>query len=159
MAEQPLITSWTDYAAAAERLLAKATRSVSIFDHDLASLRLERPATIASLTHFLRASPSSTLRIVVHTAAPLRSNCPRLMDLLSLFAHKFHVCETPPHLANLADSMLLIDQESGLIRFHRDHARSKEIIDDPQSAKPYCKRFEDLWEERGPSVSATTTGL
>ena len=159
MAEQPLITSWTDYAAAAERLLAKASRSVDIFDQDLASLRLERPATIASLTHFLRASPSSTLRIVVHTADALRTQHPRLINLLSLFAHKFQVFETPAHLANLADSMLLVDQESALIRFHRDHARSKEIIADPTEVKPYCKRFEDLWEERGTPVSATTTGL
>lgn len=159
MAEQPLITSWTDYAEAGDRLLSRAAHSIAIFDHDLSSLRLERPSVIASLTRFLRTNPSSTLRVVVHTADALRTRHPRLMDLLGVFAHKFQVFETPSHLANLSDSMLLIDQESGLIRFHYDHARSKEIVADPVSLKPYCKRFEDIWAERGTPVSASTTGL
>ncbi|MBK8523622.1 MAG: hypothetical protein IPL58_05555 [Betaproteobacteria bacterium] len=76
-----------------------------------------------------------------------------------VFAHNFHVIETPPHLANLSDAILLVDDASALIRFHRDHARSKEIFADPEACKPYHRRFEDIWNEGGNAVSATTAGL
>lgn len=159
MSNTPLLTTWSEYSAAVERLLAHASRSVAIFDHDLSSLRLEHPATIASLARLLRASPASSLRIAVQTAGPLRTHHPRLMELLRVFAHNFHVIETPPHLANLSDAILLVDDASALIRFHRDHARSKEIFADPEACKPYHRRFEDIWSEGGSAISATTAGL
>ena len=159
MAEAPLITSWTEYAAAGHQLIARATRSLLIFDRDLQSLRLEAPDQIAGLTRFLRASPTSVLRIALHTAEPLREKHPRLLELLRLFAHKLHVVEIPVHLANLQDSIVVADESSALIRFHHDHARSKLIEDDPEAVRPYAKRFEEIWAEGGTPVSATTIGL
>jgi hypothetical protein len=159
MSPSPLITSWTEYAAVAERLLGLAQRTLVIFDRNLLSLHLERPTQIASLTRFLRTSPMSELRIAVHSAEPLRNQHPRLLDLLRSYAHKFHVQEIPPHLSNLSDSMLIADGESALIRFHCDYARSKEIAADTEACKPYVKRFEDIWSEGGSPVSATVAGL
>ena len=92
-------------------------------------------------------------------ASPLRDRHPRLMELLRVFAHKLHIVETPSHLANLSDSMLLVDDGSAVIRFHHDHARSKEILLDPEACKPYCRRFEDIWTEGGTPISATVAGL
>ncbi len=155
----PLITSWTEYAAVAERLLGHAQHTLVIFDRDLLPLHLERPAQIASLTRFLHTSPMSRLRIAVHSADALRNQHPRLLDLLCNFAHKFQVQEIPPHLANLSDSLLIADGESALIRFHCDHARSKEILADAEACKPYAKRFEDIWNEGGTPISATVAGL
>ncbi len=159
MADAPLITSWMDYAATGQQLIARATRSLVIFDRDLLALRLETPVQIAALTHFLRTSPSSTLRIALHTADPLRLQHPRLLDLLRLFAHKFHVIEISSHLANLKDSIIVADDSSALIRFHHDHARSKYIDQDPESSRPYVKRFDDIWDEGGTPVTGTTIGL
>lgn len=155
----PLITNWTEYAAVTERVLGLAQRTLVIFDRDLLALHLERPAQIASLTRFLHASPMSQLRIAVHSAEPLRNQHPRLLDLLRNYAHKFQVREIPPHLSNLNDSMLIADGGSALIRFHYDHARSKEIVSDTELCKPYVKRFEDIWNEGGSPVSATVAGL
>lgn len=159
MANVPLITSWTDYATAGQQLISSSTRSLVIFDRDLLSLRLETPVQIAAMTRFLRASPSSTLRIALHTAEPLRQQHPRLLELLRLFAHKFHVIEISGHLANLKDSIIVADDTSSLIRFHHDHARSKLITDDAEASRPYARRFEEIWAEGGTPVSATTTGL
>ena len=159
MSDQPLLTSWSEYAAAVERTLAHATRSIAIFDRDLSALQLERAGTISSLTRFLRSSPGLTLRIAVQAASPLRDRHPRLMELLRVFAHNLHIVETPSHLANLSDSMLLVDDASAVIRFHQDHARSKEIVLDPEACKPYCRRFEDIWTEGGTPISATVAGL
>lgn len=159
MSETHLLASWSEYSAAVDRMLGNARHSVVIFDRDLASLRLERAGTIASLTRLLRSSPSASLRISVQTAGLLRTHQPRLLELLRVFAHNFHAVETPPHLAHLSDVMLIVDNSSALIRFHNDHARSKEIINDPESCKPYCHRFDEIWNEGGISVSATIAGL
>lgn len=159
MSDQPLLTSWSEYAAAVERTLAHAKHAIAIFDPDLSSLQLERAGIIGSLTRLLRSSPTSTVRIAVQTASPLRSHHPRLMELLRVFAHNLHIVETPPHLARLSDSMLLVDDTSALIRFHYDHARSKEIILDPEACKPYCRRFDEIWAEGGTPISATVAGL
>jgi hypothetical protein len=159
MNDAPLLTSWSEYSAAVERQLGNARRSIVIFDRDLASLQLERPGTIASLTRLLHSSPAATLRIALQTAGLLQARQPRLLELLRTFAHNFHVVETPPHLANLSDSMLIVDNSSALIRFHNDHARSKEIIGDPEACKPYCRRFDEIWDEGGTPISATVAGL
>lgn len=159
MSDRPLLTSWSEYSTAVERLLAQAEHSVAIFDRDLSSLQLERPTVIASLTRLLQSSPSASLRIAIQAPAALRTRHPRLMELLRTFAHKLQIVEMPEHLAHLSDSMLLVDGTSALIRFHRDHARSKELIKDPEACKPYFRRFEDIWMEGGSPISASTAGL
>jgi hypothetical protein len=159
MSDTHLLTSWSEYSTAVERMLGNVRHSVVIFDRDLSSLQLERAGTIASLTRLLRSSPSAALRISVQTAGLLRTRQPRLLELLRTFAHNFHAVETPPHLAHLSDAMLIVDSTSALIRFHNDHARSKEIINDPEACKPYCRRFDEIWNEGGATISATTAGL
>lgn len=155
----PLITSWTDYAAAVARVLACAGHSLVVFDRDLMTLHLDHPAQIASLTGFLRRSPSTTLRIALQQPEALRNHHPRLLELLRTYAHKFHVQETPRHLASLSDSLLIADGESAVIRFHHDHARSKEIVADAEACKSYVRRFENIWNEGGTPLSASVTGL
>lgn len=159
MSDIPLLTSWSEYSVAVERQLGSARHSIAIFDRDLASLQLERAGTIASLTRLLHSSPSATLRIALQTADLLHARQPRLLELLRVFAHNLHVVETPPHLAKLSDAMLIVDNASALIRFHNDHARSKEIISDAEACKPYCRRFDEIWNEGGTPVSATVAGL
>lgn len=159
MNESALITSWAEYAATAERLLHQARNTILILDRDLGSLHLDRPTQVACLSGFLRASPRAMLRIALHNSELLRHHHPRLMELLRTFAHNFQVQELPPHLANLSDAMLIVDDQSALIRFHQDHARSKELVSDAEACKPYRKRFDDIWAEGGTSVSATTIGL
>lgn len=158
MSMGPIINSWTEYAGLAEQLLGEATQSIDIFDSDLSALHLDRPAQIAQLSDFLKKSPAATLRIALHRAAPLRDQHPRLMELMRIYAHKFHVREIPAHLTHLADCMLIVDRRSVLVRFHHDHPRCREIRDD-EASKPYGKRFDEIWAEGGTAVSAYTTGL
>lgn len=159
MEAEPLITSWGDYEATVAQLIPMAQRSIAIFDQDLQHLRLENPGLNATLQRFLRADPDARLRIAVHNAEAVRHRSPRTLDLLRLFAHSFQLIETPPHLASLADSLLLIDEEHALVRFHRDHARGRKIIADPEATQAYRKRFDDIWNEGGTPISATTIGL
>lgn len=153
-----LMTSWSEYDVAIGQVLSVATRSLAIFDSDLSALKLEVPERHEVLAAFLR-RPGARLRIAVQCPQPVLQHSPRLISLLRLYAHGFALLATPPHLSSLSDSLFLADDESGVIRFHRDHARSKTIIADPEACLPYCKRFEDIWNEGGTLLSGTTLGL
>ncbi len=158
MSQERLMTSWSEYDSAIAELLPVARHSIVIFDRDLAALKLELPARHDVLASFLR-QPGATLRVAVQSAQPVQQHCPRLIALLRLFAHSFHLVEVPPHLAHLGDAMFIVDGTSAVVRFHGDHARSKQIQDDAEACKPYCKRFDEIWAEGGTPISATTLGL
>lgn len=159
MASERLLTSWGEYETAIGQILPLAQHSVAIFDRDLTTLRLERPSVSEALAAFLRRSPDALLRIAVQSAQPLRERSPRLLQMLRWSAHNFHLVEVPPHLARLSDTMLLVDGEHGIIRFHQDHPRGKEILSTPEGCQPYYQRFEEIWAEGGTPISATTLGL
>ena len=55
--------------------------------------------------------------------------------------------------------MILLDDQHGLIRFDRDQARSKVLINESDELRPYLLRFEEIWKEPGDVVSATSLGL
>lgn len=159
MTKLPLITSWADYSVAGARIIAGARRSLVIFDRDLCALRLEDAANIAALAAFLSLPESTALRIVVRDSEPLRYRQPRTLKLLQSFSHRLEIREAPEHLLRLSDSLLIADACNGLVRFHDDHARSREIVADAEACQPYCQRFNDVWAEGGTPVSLTTLGL
>ena len=67
--------------------------------------------------------------------------------------------ECSPQLASLSDSMLIVDGQHALIRFHQDNVRSKRLDDDSNECQPYSQRFAEILREGGEQISATTLGL
>jgi hypothetical protein len=154
-----LISRWSEYRDAAQRVLLSATRSIRIFDPDLVRLDLESRENAAFLRRFLTAAPQNTLCIVLRNAEPFRNGSPRLFQLLADFPHAMAVRECAPQLAKLTDAMFLADDRHALARIHEDHARSRLIIDDAKACRPYLTRFAEILEEGGTPISATTLGL
>lgn len=154
-----LFTTWGDYQTAVDRVLATAQRQMSIFDIDLAQLKLETPARNECLRQFLRANPQNRLQIIVRQPDLLRNHSPRLMELLAQYSERMEMIEISDKLLHLRDGMLLADHADGLIRFDQDHARSKLITADPEALIPYRQRFVEIWNEGGTPISATTLGL
>ena len=154
-----LITSWADYQTALDRLLAFASQKIRIYDEDLSSLKLESEPRQTHIKRILRAGHEDTLQIALRNASPFRQQHPVLLKLLSAYGHLAAVQETPPQLAHLRDSMILVDDKHALIRFERDLPRSKLLIDEIDEIRPYLTRFREIWTEGGESVSATTLGL
>ena len=145
---------------AIDRLLAIASRKILIYDEDLGYLRLDSAPRLAHLKRVLGgASTGNSARLALRNAEPLRCQQPLLMNLLTDYSHCLTACQTPPQLAHLRDSMILVDDKFGLIRFERDMPRSKLLIDEAEELKPYLARFEEIWNEGGETVSATTLGL
>lgn len=154
-----LITAWSDYDSAVHEVLSAATQSISVFDENLTTLKLEKSERLALLRSFLSANLDSSLSIVVRDAQPVRSNAPRLMALLADFSHKVTILATPPHLATLRDSMVIADGTHAVIRFDEEQPRAKILRNDREACAPYVRRFNEIVSEGGDAISAMTLGL
>ncbi len=155
-----LITTWEDYQTALERLLASAKREIRIYDEDLVRLHLDSPVPQAEIRRLLHATRHGLgLRIAIRNASHLQQRQTRLLQLFQTYGHVAAMQETPSHLAHLRDGMVLVDDSHALIRFERDFARSKLLIDEPDEIGPYANRFEEIWAQGGESPIGTTLGL
>jgi len=154
-----LITSWTDYQMALDRLLAIACHKISIYDEDLVTLKLESAPRLLHIKRVLQAGQDDALQIAVRNAGPVRQKNPLLLNQLTTFGHRASAHETPPQLAHLRDSMILVDDKHALIRFERDMPRSKLLIDEIDELRPYLARFREIWSEGGENIASTALGL
>ena len=154
-----LITHWTDYQAAIDQLLAMPCRKLSIYDEDLVQIRLDDRKRLAVLEKLLQTTQPGSIRIALRNAEPFRRMQTHLIQILAPYAHIITIQETGPQLNNLRDSMILLDEQHGLIRFDRDQARSKLLINESDELRPYLQRFEEIWKEPGNAVNATSLGL
>ncbi len=154
-----LITSWADFQTAIDRLLVMACRQIQIYDEDLSTLRLESATRKEQIKRFLQLGQGDALQIAVRRAASFRLQHPQLQSLLDIYGHLAKARETPPQLAHLRDSMLLVDGRHALIRFDREQPRSKLLIDETCELRPYLTRFHEIWSEGGESISGATLGL
>ena len=154
-----LITSWTDYQMALDRLLSIACNKISIFDADLVTLKLESAPRQLQLKRVLQAGLDDSLQIAVRDAGPIRQKHPLLLGLLGTFSHRATARETPQQLAHLRDSIIIADDKHALIRFEQAMPRSKLLIDEIDELRPYLARFKEIWSEGGESITSTTLGL
>lgn len=154
-----LINSWTDYQAAIDRLLAMACHKICIYDKDLVQFKLDSSSRLNELKRVLHSGHDDVLRIALRNAPCLPPQAPQLMGLLSTYSHLAQGQYTPPQLAHLRDSMLLIDSKHALIRFDQDQPRSKLLLDEPAELRPYLLRFGEIWSEGGEPIRNTVMGL
>lgn len=154
-----LITSWGDYQTAIDCLLGVARQKICIYDEDLDQLKLASRQRLAQVRRTILPGQKTCLQIALRNAELLRQDYPLLIKLLSDHAHLALAQQTPPHLAHLRDSMLIIDDKHALIRFEQDLPRSKLLIDEAEELKPYVHRFSEIWSAGGTPISKTTLGL
>lgn len=154
-----LMTSWAEHDQALHDVLSRLSRSLCIFDDDLMQLKLESKENTDLLQRFLVADMKNTVQIVVKNVQPLQTRCARLMRLYVQYPNGMNVIEAPEHLSKLNDSMVIVDDAHALIRFHKDHARFKIILDDPVECRPYVQRFKEILLEGGEVVTARPLGL
>jgi hypothetical protein len=147
------------YQQAVDTVLSAARREICIFDPDAKALELDSRARSDILSAFLAGGHDRSLRIILHDLDYLTRYAPRLMSLLKRYNHCFSIRQTPETLRSLADSFVLADEASGAVRFHADHFRGKVLLGHPAEIHDWHQRFEELWLESVPGVSATHLGL
>ena len=153
-----LLTSYSEYDAAIERILSLAERQIDIFDPDLSLLKLNLASRHEALTRLLSA-PNHILRIVVLNSKPVMSQQPRLLKLLETHGHHFTLTEAGESLQHLTDAMILADGSHALIRFHREQPRGKLLENEADEVKPYERRFLSILEEGGNPITPRIAGL
>ena len=154
-----LINSWTEHDEALLRLLLQLSRSLRIFDADLSRLNLERREIAESLRRFLVGGSRHTLQFILKDPEPFQRRSPRLVQLLKDYPEKMTVTVCPQHLLSLCDSLVLIDDDYALIRFHQDNVRSKAVFANRDECIPYALRFDEIAREGGEPVGVTPLGL
>ena len=151
--------SEAEYRLAIDGVIALAEGEICVFDFDLGRMGLEQGSRLALLEGFVAAAPQRRLRVVVHDATRLSSNSPRLLGLLRRFPLALEFRQSPVDLRHLADCLVLADGRHGVIRFHADQARGKQVLQDPVELAPRLQRFEELWELSAPLALGTVLGL
>lgn len=154
-----LLTSEAEYRQACDTVLGRAGRELLIFDRDLLKLQLDDNTRLHLLSNFLASDRLRRIRIVLHDPDPLHRQAPRLMQVITRFAHMIEVRQSPDNLRHLADTHLLADDAHGVRRFHIEQPRSALVIDDPAYIHPWRQRFEELWNLSQPCLQINTTGL
>ncbi|QRM20389.1 hypothetical protein GBK02_13815 [Dechloromonas sp. TW-R-39-2] len=154
-----LMTSWADYQAAIDQILQLANEHIFIYDEDLGLLKLESPARLDQIKRILLVGKSDCLQIALRNAQPMTRNNPQTLNLLTVYNHKTKARQTPPTLAHLRDSMILIDGKHGLIRFDREQPRSKLLIEEAGELRPYYHRFQEIIDQSGETIGSGTLGL
>ena len=107
----------------------------------------------------LQSAQPGAIRIALRNPEPLRRTQMHLIELLAVHAHVITIQETSQELSKLRDSMILLDEQHGLIRFDQEQARSKLLINESDELRPYMLRFDEIWKSQSVVISATSLGL
>jgi hypothetical protein len=158
MTNRKSLNSIAELEAAADTVIALATRTLKIFSLQL-SIAYNTPDRTRALREFLLANSRNQLHITLHDAASAHRNCPRLIALLRNFSHNVVICETAGDAKSAHDEIILTDDLHYVHRFHSDHARGELVLHDTASAQELKRRFEEIWLASLPAVTATTLGL
>lgn len=155
-----IFNSWGELKAACNQVLVAAQHTLCIFDGgDLSCLGLSQSESVSQLHRLVSMTPAGRIRVALKQTGHLHRDYPLLVRLFENFSHVVQIQQVPEHLYRLRDSLVIADSLHVLTRFDQDHPRSKLIVFDKQEAAPYCRRFEEIWNEGGYSFSATTLGL
>ena len=157
--QRRLIASKAEFAAALEQVISKTGRTLRMFDPTLADYGMGTAAREDQLKSFLLKSRANRLQIVVHDTALITQRTPRLMRMLRQFSHAIAIHQTHEEIRKLEDGLAIGDDAHCLRRAHRSQPRGAVYLDDPIESREWLNRFNAIWEQSSPAVSATTIGL
>jgi hypothetical protein len=149
----------TGFQAAIDRLLEQPGRELRVFDPDGAALLLNDPVRIERIAKFLLASRTRRLYLVVHDTEHLTRHCPRMMALITRFAHAIQVNKTHEEIRELQDAFLVLDSLHYVRRPVAQFFRGSIGLGDDAEGLAMRGRFMEIWAASFPAVSGTTVGL
>lgn len=147
-----------EFEALIDEMIPRTQRTVRVFDRSL-SREYNSVARYEALRRFLLAGRGNRLLIVLHQAGALERDCPRMITLLRQFSSAVRIRETLKPARQVYDPFVIFDASHYLHRFHYDHLRAAQGVNDVLGAQQLLDRFAEIWEASAPAVSANTTGL
>jgi hypothetical protein len=151
--------SQSEHEGALAAIFGAARLELRIFDQHCADLGLNSPERFDTLRQFFLASRVHRLYIAVHDTSYLAAQCPRMGLLLRQFSHAIVVQKTRKELRGLYDNFIVADDAAYLRQFHFEHPRGVFGAADPIEIQALRMRFEEIWTNSTPGLSATTIGL
>ena len=149
--------SRTEFMVQVQACLARARRTLDLFDPDFALFALGSSEADAVLRAFVR--QGGHIRLALHRTTYLERDCPRFLCLLRDFGHSIACRQTSRGLRQLTDSFCIGDDVDVVRRFHSDHARGEASFGVAGAADVCRERFAGIWDEATPALHPTTTGL
>ncbi|MBL8377950.1 MAG: hypothetical protein JNM79_08785 [Burkholderiales bacterium] len=156
--ERRLIGSRGEFSAALDEVIARADRTLRIFDPTLEHYGLNSAAREEQLAEFLNRRRTNRLMLVAHDMQVV-TRAARFMRLLRRFSHAIAVHQTHDAIRNLEDVLIVADDLHCLRRPHFQHPKGVVYFDDRGETREWLNRFNAIWEQSNPAVSATTVGL
>ena len=147
------------FHGAVDRLLEQPGRELRIFDPDGTALRLNDSARVEAFERFLLASRTRRLYFVLHDTEHLTRRCPRMMALLTRFAHAIQVNRSHEEIRELQDAFLVLDAVHYVRRPVAAFFRGGMGLGDETEGQAMRGRFMEIWAASYPAVSGTTIGL
>lgn len=158
-AQRRELASKADFAQALTDITSLATRTLRIFDPTVAEFGLNSPQREEQLNRFLRMRRTNRLMIAVHDPRVITLSSPRLLRLLRLFSHAIAIHRTNDAIRNIEDALVIADDLHCIRKPHFERTRGVVYLHEPVETREWLNRFEAIWEQSTPSVSATTIGL
>lgn len=154
-----IILSEHEYTAALDLVIAEAQEELLIFDQDFSQGDYASVTRFNLIHDFLSNNPLSKLTIILQDADFFKTECPRLLGLLTSYGHKMTVYDTNDRAKIAKDCFILADGKSYIRRFHIDQARFKFMLDDVETTNSLSTRFDELLEETADTITPTKLGL
>ncbi len=147
-----------EYEALLDGMIPQTQGVIRVFDKAL-SREYNSPHRYEALRQFLLASRSNRLMIVLHETDPIDRQCPRVIDLARHFSSAVKIRQTLRPARHVYDPFVIFDATHYLHRFHYDHLRAAQGMNDVIGAQQLLDRFAEIWEASAAAVFADTTGL
>lgn len=153
------LESPSEYEQAIDTIIQQAHDQLRIFDYDLRNEGYNSPHRIERMQNFLLASRANRLIIILHDTHYLTSECPRMMNLITLFSHAISIYQTTAEARVACDPFILADDSHYLHRFHYDHPRAALSLNDMSGTLELIRRFNEIQVLSEPAAPPTTLGL
>lgn len=147
-----------EFEALYDDMIAQTQSVIRVFDKAL-SREYNSPRRYEALRQFLLASRSNRLMIVLHETDPIERQCPRVIDLARQFSSAVKIHQTLRPARHVYDPFVIFDATHYLHRFHYDHLRAAQGMNDIIGTQQLLDRFTEIWEASAPAISSDTTGL
>lgn len=157
-AEYRRFESLREYEAIIDATIPQTERCIRVFDREL-SKAWNGSERHEALRRFLLSSRLNRLQVVVHRAATLERDCPRMIGLLQQFSHAVKIHETQRAARQIYDPFVIFDGTHYVHRFHYDHLRAAQGVNDVSGAQVLLDRFDEIWEASTTAAAAGITGL
>ncbi len=156
-ANQRALLSWRDVSAALDELIAKAERTIDVFDQSLAqqdwgSIARFEALKVAMLARRVR------VRVVLVDTQVVTAELPRLMQLLKTMGHQMAIIAAPEGSFR-ASNFVVADQQHLLFRPKSVQPTGSLNFSNSYKSMAYSNTFEVIWQHGGRRVFPEVFGL